>query len=89
MKRTLFILLLLSVMHFTNATQKVVNCETAGQLNTYFTLLTNVERYDITKLTVTGKINAADIRYINVSLSADTLILTNADIEAYTGAPIS
>ncbi len=88
MKRTLLILQLLLILHFSNATQKVVNCETAGQLNTYFTLLTNVERYDITKLTVTGKINAEDIRFINVSLSADTLILTNADIEAYTGAPL-
>lgn len=86
-KKFVLILQLLIAFQLLNATQKVVNCTTAGQLETYFSSMTNSERYDISHLTVTGQINARDIYYINVSMSTDTLILTNADILAYTGAP--
>lgn len=86
MKKFVLILQLLIAFQFLSATQKEVNCTTAGQLESYFLELTPSEKSDISKLTVTGEINAKDIYYINTSMSTDTLILTNVDIKEYIGS---
>jgi len=83
MKKIFLFLSLIVASHWASGTTMNVNCTTAGQLNSYFTA-TNLS--SLTSLTVSGKIDARDIRYINKFMSfLDTLNLSSATIGAYTG----
>jgi len=66
------------------AVSKTVNVTTAGTLST---LLTSTERTTVTDLTVTGTIDARDIKFMrdNISLLAN-LNLSGSNIAAYSGA---
>lgn len=86
--RTTFLLLVLSIslLGYSQVT-KTINVETAGSLST---LLTEDEKNTVTDLTVTGTINAWDIKCIRDQIANITnLDLSNANIAAFEGTATS
>lgn len=84
MKKLLSIFILALVINFVNAqVSKTVNVTTAGTLST---LLTATEKTSITDLTVTGNIDARDIKYMRDEMSALAVIdISAVTIKAYYG----
>lgn len=86
--RTTFLLLVLTLTTF-NYSQvlKTINIETAGTLST---ILTEDEKSTITDLTVSGTIDARDIKCIRDQIANITnLDLSNSNITAYNGPATS
>ncbi|MDP4270209.1 MAG: leucine-rich repeat protein [Bacteroidota bacterium] len=84
MKNLFFILslFLLNTVAF-GQVSKTVNITTAGTLNS---LITSTEKTTITDLTVTGTIDASDIKFLRDEMTALTnLDLSASNIAAYTG----
>jgi len=86
--RTTFLLLVLSVSIFGHAqVTKTINLETSGSLST---LLTEDEKSTITDLTVTGTIDARDIKCMRDQIAHITnLDLSNSNIATYEGIATS
>lgn len=84
MKKLLSIFILALLVNLTTAQiYKTVNVITAGTLTT---LLTNQEKSSITNLTVTGNIDARDVKCIAYEFSyLTTLDISNTTIQAYSG----
>jgi hypothetical protein len=86
--RTIFLLLVLSISVFGySQVTKIINVETAGSLSS---ILTEVEKTTITDLTVSGTIDARDIKCMRDQIAHITnLDLSNANIAAYEGTATS
>jgi hypothetical protein len=84
MKKLLSIFILVLVINFVSAqVSKTVNVTTAGTLST---LLTTQEKNSVTNLTITGNIDARDVKCITFDLSyLTTLDIKNTTIIAYSG----
>jgi len=82
--RTTFLLLVLSISIFGySQVTKTINVETPGSLST---LLSEDEKSTVTDLTVTGTIDARDIKCIRDQIAKITnLDLSNANISAFEG----
>jgi len=86
--RTIILLLILTLSRFGySQVSKIINVETAGSLST---ILTEDEKSTITDLTVSGTIDARDIKCIRDQIAHITNVdLTNANIAAYEGTATS
>ncbi len=86
--RTTFLLLVLTVATYNySQVTKTINIETAGSLST---ILTEDEKSTITDLTVSGTIDARDIKCIRDQIANITnLDLSNSNITAYNGTATS
>lgn len=86
--KTAFLLLFLSVSILGRSQiSKEINVGTAGSLST---LLTETEKSTVTDLTVTGTINALDIKCMRDQIAnLINLDLTNANIAAFDGIALS
>lgn len=86
--RTTFLLFLLSISIFGHTqVSKIIKVETAGSLST---LLTEDEKSTVTDLTITGTIDARDLKCIRDQIAHITnLDLSNVNIAAYEGVATS
>lgn len=86
--RTTFLLLVLTVATYNySQVTKTINVETAGSLST---ILTEDEKSTITDLTLSGTIDARDIKCIRDQIANITnLDLSNSNITAYNGTATS
>ncbi len=65
---------------------KTINVQTAGTLTT---MLSATEKTTVTELTITGKIDASDFKFMQDNLtSLSTLDLTNVSIVEYSGSDV-